>query len=220
MEPVEINPIDATACYVRCAYAPWTRKSLREMFVSALAVHWAHPEAVTEVLGDNTLECFSSAPGTEASKKLTVAPLFHLDDERPLRGVYVGISSSRYTKIANGDFSKMSGDYAATAMARAVQLQILMRHVHESKETVELMEAASHLFLHALREHLGQRPDYRGFDPASEGEAVPLEGENPDTSVRMYGADLVWNLTFVERISLRLESHPLKSYALSLNPQS
>jgi len=204
--------------FFECVFdKPWNPVSLRQLFTSALQVHWENPQHHLSTIGTDELGCLQYTQEGDSTvlpvNSLTVAPLFTYDEKRPLQGIYVGVGNIQINKLVVDNFAGYSDDNSTTDTAVGATLQLSFKHVHRSPDTALLMATSTNVFLTALREHLKGAPDFKRMDPLASNDAVVIE----KSSERYFQVDLSWSLAFNYRVSINLESHRLKKYGVSLS---
>ena len=207
--------MQAARSYLNCLYeTPWDSTSLRWLFTYALQVHWATPVNHTGIPGGSALGCLRWASEDEVdtvtpSELLTVAPDWTFDEKRPTQGIYVGFPQG--FQFAKQGVNHWAGEEESMAVNHYSTLSkgpVVIRCVHRNPDTALLMAESTHLFLHALRQHLMGSPQFRGMDPQALGGPQLLE----KSGERMFKVDGAWNFAFTYVGEVHLESHPLKAW--------
>jgi len=195
---------------------PWNPVTLRQLFTSALQVHWENPQHHLGTVGTDELGCLQYAPEGDSTvlpvNTLAVSPTYTFDEKKPFQGIYVGVGGLKLSKLVVDNFAGMSADNSETDTVTGAELQLSFKHVHRSPDTALLMATSTNVFLHALRQHLKGAPDFKRMDPAASNDAVQIE----KSTERYFQVDIVWTLAFNYRVSISLESHRLKKYGMSL----
>lgn len=206
------------ANYFQCVYdRPWTLVNIRQIFTSALQVHWMDPQHHLSTIGTDDLSCLryvEDEQGVRPSERLAVAPTHTLDEHRPVQGVYLGTPGGlQLKKLALDNYAGHNQDLSGTSFAHAAQASLQITHVHPSADMALLMATSTSVFLYALRQHLKDHPDFMGFEPQGQTDALLLEKEGTP----YYKVDIGYQFMFNYRASVTLESHRLKTYGQLLN---
>lgn len=204
----------AASNYFRCVYdEPWTLVNIRQIFTSALQVHWMDPAHHLSTIGSADLQCLRYAEdgeeGVLPSERLAVAPTHTLDEKKPFQGIYLGTTGGlQLQKLVLDNYSGQSGDLSEKQFAHAATSGLQITHVHSSPDVALLMSASTSVFLYALREHLKDHPDFMAFEPQGSSDAQLME----KASSTYYKVDLGYTFSFNYRVGVSLESHRLKTY--------
>jgi len=219
MSDQPVIPPEVPLCagtFFECLHKPWHAVTLREMFTSALKVHYMDPIHHREAVGGDYLDCvvYDEHEQVERSKRITVAPMHTFDENHAVPGVYVGTSPQMAnSKQVLDNYGHDSPSSAAQQYTMRASCPILFKHIHRSADVALLMATSTSVFLSALRVHLKGHPDFLQFDPMAHTDASLLKS-GPE---KHYGVDLAWNLSFNYRVQISLESHRLKKFGLMIS---
>lgn len=194
-----------------CFGRPLTLSNLRAIVLLLVKAHFS--SAKNFGVFEEELACLETDP--DDPKGVLTIQLDHAGTDKnpsPKPSVWVNLESSRYHKKAMDDRSSKSYDNSRTQYVRMQEVVMRVVHVHESADMAIMMAESTADFMLGQRPHVSETLNLSMMDVV-EISKPRLTSASPDKACEV---DVVLRFSFNHTMSVNIESHRLKKFALEI----
>lgn len=200
---------------LHCMDEPLNGANLRTIFLLLTRAHFSDP--ANHGYLEETIGCFKY----DDDDKLSTLPVelsYVYDPEKtsPIPAVYVGMDQGmQFRRTDMDDKSATFSDNSGFESAKLAVTSLSIIHLARTMDQALLLAESSAAFYMGIRESLKLQLGLSSFDVLSLSPAA-LAGKAPE---RYFRVDLQCALAFNFVVSVNIESHRLKKFAISLEEQ-
>lgn len=198
----------------KCFTEPLTLSGLRRIFLLLVRAHYGDPDNFGNL--KSSLQCLTYDPENPGTSPLTIE-LGSIVGSKLAAGrpaIYVDYPGDlKWVKSGIGNVAGHSFDNSETNLSWGVVAPIVISHVSDSIDlSLNMAESTAGLVL-GLSQHLIETLNLSSL----EAEGLNFPKPNPNAVERYYRVDLSLRVRYNFNMSVNLESHRLKKFALELN---
>lgn len=201
---------------MHCMDRPLDGANLRSIFLLLTRAHFSDP--ANHGYLEDTIGCFKYSDDPKEST-LSVQLSYNYDPEKssPIPAVYVGMDQgTKFGKLDMDNQSAQFADRSGKEYSKLATAGISFIHLARSMDQALLLAESSAAFFMGIRESLKLQLGLSSFDVLSLSPPALVQ-KDPE---RYFRVDLQCALSFNFVVSVNIESHRLKKFAIKLQEEA
>lgn len=197
-----------------CLSEPLTLVNLRAIMLLLTKAHYSDVDNFGVFAEE--LACVATDPDDkDGNLKILLDFIPSSKNPSPRPAIWVNLETCKYEKKALDNRSSFSDDNSRTLYVKIQTVAFTLTHVHESVDIALMMAESTADFFSGMRPHLMSKLNIGMFEVLEVGKPK-LADKAPE---RYFEVDVVIQMMFSSAITVNIESHRLKKFALDIQPE-